>query len=114
MFLLQEVASAQALLTYLYVALTVLKLFQWALLTSNKIRKKKEDFYTPSLSIFFNIIGHVVLGAGENNHVGKVPRKELRAVTDPWVEAYNRKYPAIAKQADKTKSDGAAMIPQKT
>ena len=87
-----------------YVALTTLKVVQWAIFTYGKSNKKKSGMYTASLSVLMNAISYMVLGVGDTNHIGKVPRKAFKEITSPWTADYNRRYP----------TNDAANFPKKT
>ena len=101
--------SIVQLLNTMYVSLTVAKLSQWAVHTLNRRLGKREDMYTPSMNVYLTLFQYFILG--EDKTPNKVPRKELRKVTDPWIEDYKRylahgkRKPQTFRSMDDAKSD---------
>lgn len=73
------------ILSNTYLVLTALKLTQWGLHKWNR----NEGMYIPSFSVFMTLLSLVLMG-GEMQ-VSKIPRKDLRVITDKWIEEYHKK-----------------------
>ena len=71
-----------------YVSLIALKLLQCAIHTLNRRIGKNEDMYTPSFNVILITAQYFLFGGLEKP--GKTPRKDLRKVTDPWIEEYTK------------------------
>ena len=82
-----------------YVSLIALKLLQWAIHTLNRRIGKNEDMYTPSFNVILITAQYFLFGGLEEAR--KMPRKDLRKITDPWIEDYT-KYLAHGKREKKT------------
>ena len=81
------------ILSNTYLVLTALKLTQWGLHKLNP----KQGMYNPSFSVFMTLLSLVLTG-GEMQ-LSKIPRKDLRVITDKWIEEYHEK---VQKRGPKT------------
>lgn len=95
-----------------YITLSAIKLTQVAVFVvkcrkSNTNGKKEggDDMYTPSLNAVIKVLQYFVMTGQE--HVGKIPRKALRHVTDRWIDTYNSKRKEATAPNDQTVLAGA-------